>query len=52
MNVSLPNADTYYIDNEGHLLDCHSRYIVDQKGKKIKLEEKHLNILRNQKSRQ
>lgn len=41
--------DTYYIDNDGFLLDCHSRYIVDQKGKKIKLEEKHIAILRTQK---
>jgi hypothetical protein len=42
-------VDTYFIDNEGQLLDCHSRYIVDQKGKKIKLEEKHLGLLRKEK---
>ena len=41
--------DIYYIDNEGYLLDANSRYIVDQKGKKVRLEEKHIQMLRNQK---
>lgn len=31
------NIETYYIDNEGYLLDCNSRYLVDQKGQKVKL---------------
>lgn len=39
----------YYVDDDGFLLDCHSRYIVDQQGRKIRLEEKHLTMLRNQK---
>ena len=44
----MPYLDTYYIDNEGYLLDCHSRYIVDQKGKKVRLEDKHITMLKSQ----
>ena len=41
-------VDSYYVDNEGYLLDCHSRYLVDLKGKKISLEEKHIAMLKQQ----
>lgn len=41
------DLDTYHIDSEGYLLDSSCRYIVDHKGKKIKLENKHLEILKN-----
>ena len=39
--------NTYYIDSEGYLLDKDQHYLVDSKGKQVKLEDKHVKMLRD-----
>lgn len=38
--------NTYYIDSEGYVLDKDQHYLIDSLGKQLKLEEKHLKLLR------
>lgn len=40
--------NTYYIDSEGYVLDKEQYYLVDSRGNRIKLEEKHTNLLRQE----
>ena len=40
--------NTYYIDNEGYLLDKDQHYLVDSKGKQVRLEEKHIKMLKQE----
>lgn len=37
---------TYHVDKEGYLLDSQNRYIIDWKGAQIRLDEKHLSLLK------
>ena len=39
--------NTYYIDSEGYLLDKEQHYLVDSRGNQVRLEEKHVKLLRD-----
>ena len=41
--------NTYYIDAEGFLLDKEQNYWMDGRGKQVRLEERHLKLLRDEK---
>lgn len=36
----------YYLDKEGYLLDKNGYYLQDASGEQIRLEQKHLNVLK------
>ena len=38
--------NTYYIDGDGYLLDKEQNYLMDNKGRQVKLEERHIKILK------
>lgn len=40
--------NTYYIDSEGYLLDKDQFYLVDSRGMQVRLEEKHIRLLRDE----
>ena len=40
--------NTYYIDSDGYLLDKDQQYLVDGYGNQIRLEEKHLKLLKEE----
>jgi hypothetical protein len=40
--------NTYYIDNEGYLLDKDQCYLVDYRGVHVRLEEKHVKMLKEE----
>ena len=40
--------NTYYIDSEGYLLDKDQQYLVDGYGNQIRLEERHLKLLKEE----
>ena len=40
--------NTYYIDCEGYLLDKDQHYLLDSWGKQVRLEEKHVQLLRDE----
>ena len=35
----------YYLDRNGYLLDSESKYLTDQRGHQIRLDDKHLKLL-------
>ena len=39
---------TYYIDNEGFLLDKDQHYLIDSHGNHIRLEERHISLLKDE----
>lgn len=40
--------NTYYIDHEGYLLDKYQNYLVNSHGNQIRLEEKHIKLLKEE----
>lgn len=38
--------NTYYIDSEGYLLDKEQNYLLDGRGKQVRLEERHIKMLK------
>jgi hypothetical protein len=38
--------NTYHIDREGYLLDKEQFYLTDSRGNKIKLEDRHIKLLK------
>lgn len=41
------NLGVFYIDRDYYLLDSSFYYLVDKNGNNVRLEEKHINMLRN-----
>jgi hypothetical protein len=45
MKITLMD-NTYYIDNEGYLLDKDQCYLVDYRGVHVRLEDRHVKMLK------
>lgn len=40
--------NTYYIDSEGYLLDREQMYLLDNQDRRVKLEDRHIRLLKEE----